>query len=71
MPFDIGRFLLDNFKDPTHAHGLLAAYGHEINFPAVYQWFYRDALPAKWVLTLLAIHEIEHGRPASLATYLK
>lgn len=71
MRFDIGKLLVNVFKDPTATHAMLAAYGYEINFPAVYQWFYRDALPAKWVLVLLALHEMEYGKPVSLAAYLR
>lgn len=69
--FDIGKLLIDNFKDPTQAHAMLVSYGHEVTFPAVYQWFYRAAIPSKWVLTLLGIYEMEHGRPVSLARYIQ
>lgn len=69
--FDIGRLLVDVFKDPTHCHAMLEGYNYEITFPAVYQWFYRNALPSKWVLVLLAIRELEYGQPVALAPYLR
>jgi hypothetical protein len=71
MDFDIGALLLDHFKDFDTTHLLLSTYGYSVNRTAVYQWFYRKAVPAHWLGVLLALREVQDGAPISLTKYLR
>lgn len=69
--FQIQRMLTERVGDALATYKLLIAYGYQVDYMTCYQWYYRGFAPTKWVLTLLALREIETGEPISFAPYLK
>ena len=69
--FNFNSFLRDQFGNFDKTHKLLAAYGYVVDRMTVYQWFHRNAIPAKWMAVLLAIREQETGSYVIMARYLK
>lgn len=68
--FDATAFLHDRWGDPDKLVAFLRVYGHEVQRPAINQWFRRGRLPTEWGMTLLALIEMENDGPISIAKYL-
>lgn len=71
MTFQTSVFLRDHWPKVGAMQAFLIAYGFTVQAGMIYRWYERDKIPAQWGLTLAALLEVEHGRPASLAKYLK
>jgi len=69
--FDGKKFLTENYHMPQHAQTVLAQYGFTVSLAAVEKWWQRESVPGTWLPVLIAIKEIETGRPVSVAKYLK
>lgn len=69
--FDGKKFLTENYHTPQHAQTVLAQYGFTVTLAAVEKWWQRESVPGTWLPVLIAIKEIETGRPVSVAKYLK
>ena len=70
MKFQSKKFLEHHFGDSEKLLAFLAAYGHSVKPMTAYNWFRRDTIPTKWSFLLLALLEIEQGKPVSLRDYL-
>jgi hypothetical protein len=69
--FQSKRFLVEMFGNAQGLLSFLRAYDAKLpGSAAVEKWFYREKVPADWMVTLLAYLEIEHGAPVSLRKYL-
>jgi len=69
--FDFKRFLTDNWSNADNLHSFLSTYGRNYQRATLYKWFVRDAIPADGFAVLLALLEIDLGKPISLVEYLK
>ena len=71
MEFDYHKFLVDTWGEPERLVTFLHAYGRvNANYHTVNQWFRRKSVPSNWFAVLLALLEIETGKPVSLVAYL-
>jgi hypothetical protein len=69
--FDTQRFLTENFRDADGVVGLFNAFRLEIPpRDTVRKWFSRGTIPSQWLPMLIAVAELEAGRPVSLARYV-
>jgi hypothetical protein len=69
--FDSGTFLREKFKSPPDLLAFLTRYGGRApREAAIDKWFRRGSIPSDWLPVMLALLEIENGRPVSLAPYL-
>lgn len=68
--FDAAAFLRDRWGDPDHLIAFLRIYGHDVQRPAINQWFRRGRVPTEWCATLFALIELEEGASPSVAKYL-
>lgn len=63
-------FLRDNFQSVGGIVAHCRAAGFEPpNEKQAEKWFQRNSIPGEWLTTLLAVLEIEKGKPFSLAAY--
>jgi hypothetical protein len=70
--FDTRRFLADKFKTPASLISFVKAYGvAPPKEAATAKWFQRGSVPSEWFAVLLAVLELDDGRPVSVAGYLK
>jgi hypothetical protein len=69
--FDTVRFLENNFGSADAVVGMAAQYNFEIPVrDTVRKWFARGSISGEWLPVLLAMLELENGRPVSLLDYL-
>lgn len=69
--FNGSQFLTETVGDTQGVLALFAAYG--VQAPAqsaVVKWFQRGNTPGKWLAVMLALLELERGRPVSLCRFL-
>ena len=70
--FDTNRFLSDNFGGHPRLIAFVRSFGYEPpNAEAAYKWFRRGAVPGEWFPVLVALLELERGKPLTLVPYLK
>lgn len=69
--FDAQRFIADHFQHHNRIGPFLKRYGIRAPDSAtVEKWYYRNSIPAVWLVTLLVALEMEERRPVSLTPYL-
>jgi hypothetical protein len=69
--FDAQRFIADHFKHHSRIRPFLKSYGLAAPDAAtVEKWYYRNSIPAVWLVTLLVALEMDERKPISLAPYL-
>ena len=69
--FDAQRFLADHFRDADGVVGLFNAFRMDIPpRDTVRKWFERGTIPSSWLPMLLAVAELENGKPISLTRYV-
>lgn len=69
--FDVKRFLTENFRDPDGLVGAFNAY--RLAIPpkdTVRKWFSRETVPSEWLPMIIAVLELENGKPVSLTPYI-
>lgn len=69
--FDAKRFLRDHFRDPDGVVGVFNSF--RLDIPpkdTVRKWFERGTIPSPWFAMLVAVLELEKGRPISLSRYI-
>lgn len=69
--FRYKAFLTEQLGSRDNVLGLFSAYG--LTAPAaaaVEKWFSRERIPSEWLPTILAILELEMGKPVRLSSYL-
>lgn len=69
--FDFKRFLDDHWKDTSALLTFLETYGFQVDRQALFKWKVRGSIPGNWFAVLLALLEIDAGRPLSISKYLK
>lgn len=70
--FDFRGFIADNWSGIDPMLSFLQQYGVEdVNRPAAYKWGVRGSIPADKFAVLLALLEIDTGKPVSLSRWLK
>lgn len=69
--FDGKKFLAENYHTPQHAQTVLSQYGFAVSLAAAEKWWQRESVPGAWLPVLIAIKEIETGRPVSVVKYLR
>ena len=69
--FDGKKFLSENYHTPQHVKTVLGQYGLPVSLAAAEKWWQRASVPGNWLAVLIAIKEIETGRPVSIARYLR
>lgn len=69
--FDGKKFLSENYHTPQHVKTVLGQYGLPVTLAAAEKWWQRASVPGNWLAVLIAIKEIETGRPVSIARYLR
>lgn len=69
--FDGKKFLTENYHTPQHVKTVLGQYGFELTLAATEKWWQRESIPGSWLPVLIAIKEIETGKPISIARYLR
>ena len=71
MRFNTRKFLTDKFTDSDGLLHFLDGYGvRGLERAAVYKWFRREQVPAKWAFLLIALLEIENG-PVPILAYVE
>ena len=71
LKFDTKAFLAAYWPCPTSLHVWLAHYQISVEKAALFKQFARGSIPAGQFAIMLALLELEHGHPISLAPYLK
>ena len=70
--FSMCRFLRTYWPEPDRLVHFVRTYGVEPpSRPAVVKWFERESVPANWFATLLALLELDRGKPVSLIPFLE
>lgn len=70
--FDAKAFLCEKFVTPSRLASFVRAFGYAPpKEETIYKWFRRSSVPSDWFPVLLALLELEEGRPVSVSTYLK
>ena len=69
--FDFKKFLIDHWSNADHLHSFLATYGMKYQRATLYKWFLRENIPAEGFAILLALLELDSGKPVSIAGYMK
>lgn len=69
--FDGKKFLSENYHTPQHVKTVLGQYGFSVTLSATEKWWQRESVPGSWLAVLIAIKEIETGKPVSIAGYLR
>lgn len=69
--FDAKQFLRDKFGSAGAVLAFASAYGVDgLNLASIEKWFQRGGIPGRWLVVLLALLELEQGRPVSLTPYI-
>lgn len=69
--FRTRKFLKANFADHHALVALIASYGlHPPLADTAYKWFLRGSVPPDRLMLLLALLEMERGKPVSVAEYV-
>lgn len=70
--FDTSNFLKERWENHDALLAFFQRYGVDtISRAALFKWFLRGSIPSDWLPVLLALLELENGRPVSLIRYLK
>jgi hypothetical protein len=69
--FDFKRFLTDHWHNADLLHSFLSTYGKSYQRATLYKWFLRETIPAEGFAVLLALLEIDSGKPVSVVNYMK
>lgn len=69
--FDFPKFMNARWKNPAELHAFMATYGHGQVYQVHYKWWTRQSIPAEWFAVVLALLEVENGRPVSLLEFMK
>jgi len=70
--FDTYKFLTDNWPNADELLKFAHNYGcSHLKRQTAYKWFERKSVPSDWLPILLALMELDQGKPISLAKYLK
>ena len=70
--FDVKSFLSDHWRNAPALEAWLKSYDAlDVSQAALYKYFVRAAIPANKFGLMLALLEVEQGRPIALAKYLK
>jgi len=69
--FDFKKFLTDHWSNADHLHSFLSTYGMSYQRATLYKWFLRENIPAEGFAILLALLELDSGKPASIVDYMK
>jgi len=69
--FDFKTFLTDHWGNADNLHSFLKTYGRSYQRGALYKWFLRDNIPAEGFALLVALLELDSGKPISLIKYMK
>ena len=70
--FNFKEFLTDKWATPEHLAQFLRTY--DVEQPTIHalrKWYDRESVPAEWFAVLVALREMDMGRPLSLAPWLK
>lgn len=71
MIFRARQFLIDHFQTPQNAIVRLESYGMPApQLEAARKWFQRNSIPSDYLPLLLAVVEMERGRPVSVVGYM-
>jgi hypothetical protein len=70
--FDTKAFLSERWSNSAKLHHWLDDFGMaDVTEPAVRKWIDRKSIPAEHFAIILALLEIENGRPMSIAKFLR
>ena len=69
--FDFKTFLTDHWGNADNLHSFLKTYGQSYHRGALSNWFLRDTIPAEGFAVLVALLELDSGKPISLVRYMK
>ena len=72
MAFDTAAFIVDHLISPDAIVGLANHFNIEV--PAkdtLRKWFERGTIPGEWWPVVLAMLELESGKPVSVVEYLR
>ena len=69
--FDFADFLTSHWGNADNLHSFLKTYGRDYQRPTLYKWFLRGTIPAEGFAILLALLEIDSGKPISLVGYMR
>ena len=69
--FDTKAFLAEHWPDLDKLLYFLRSYGANLQRQALFKWKLRDSIPTEWFALLLALMELEKGRPISLIPFLR
>lgn len=70
--FDARKFLCEKFATPNRLAAFILAFGYAPpKEETIYKWFHRESVPGEWFPVLLALLELEEGRPVSVSPYLR
>ena len=70
--FSVRKFLKAHWADEKKLVAFVQIYGIEPpTRMAVRKWFERETVPATWFAVLVALLEMERGKPISLIGYLE
>lgn len=71
MRFAASRFLTDRFQTATGVVRLFDSYrAGRLAEASVQKWFTRNSIPSRLLPVMLALLELETGKPVSLTKYL-
>jgi hypothetical protein len=71
MQGDLRKFISDELHNPQNVLAMFSRYGFlGPKVSAVEKWFQRGSVPSDWLVPILALIELERGRPVSLAKYI-
>jgi hypothetical protein len=69
--FDSIAFLDDHWPDLDRLLRFMRSYNCALLRQAIQKWHLRGSIPAQWFAIMLALMEIESGRPVSLVKYIR
>lgn len=64
-------FIVQELRTPQNVVAMFTRYGIDPpGYAAVEKWFQRGKVPSEWMFQILALMELEQGRPVSLMRYV-
>jgi hypothetical protein len=68
--FNWKKFLQLEFNSAGAVYNFLSAYSVSVKLEAIHKWWQREKIPSEWFALILALIELDQGKPVSLAQYL-
>lgn len=72
MPSSQRDFITSELRTPQNVLAMFTRYGFTPpGHAAVEKWFQREKIPSEWMFKILALIELDQGRPVSLTRYIR